>query len=514
MNVPDLCTRSSGLLLHPTSLPGPHGSGDLGKEARAFVDFLAASGQRWWQMLPVGPPGYGESPYSAQSAFAGSPLLVSLDLLGDAGLLTAEERRPRAPLRIDRVDLSPMTAHRTSRLRAAFARWRSRGEDEAYAAFVARTAGWLEDFALYRALKKAHRDVQWTLWEPDVQRRDPRALEAARRELADDVALEKFAQFVFDAQWAALRAYARERGIGLIGDIPIFVAHDSADVWQNPDAFFLDEEGAPTVVAGVPPDYFSATGQRWGNPLYRWKRLKKHGYGFWADRLRTMLHRFDVIRIDHFIGFQRYWRVPASEPTAVGGRWMKGPGADFFRTMKRTLGELPLIAEDLGEATPAVFALRDRFRLPGIKILQFAFGNDPYAHTFLPHNFPRNAVVYTGTHDNDTTKGWFHDQGGGWSTRSPAQTEAERDAARRYLGTKGEEIHWDFIRLALASVANLAVFPVQDVLGLGSEARMNRPGKEAGNWLWRLEPGALTPSHAERLAMLTRTYGRAMKDAQ
>jgi 4-alpha-glucanotransferase len=507
VQIPTLRERASGLLLHPTSLPGPHGSGDLGPEARAFVDFLAAAAQRWWQMLPVGPPGYGESPYSAQSAFAGSPLLVSLDRLAEEGLLAADELAP--PLAEGPIDPAPMHEHRLKRLARAFERWRARGRDREYERFCEVSARWLEDFALFRALKKAHGGVQWTKWDPGVRRRDPRALRAARGALADELAFEKFVQYRFDRDFTDLRAYAAERGVGLIGDIPIFVAHDSADVWQNPELFFLDAEGQPMAVAGVPPDYFSSTGQRWGNPLYRWKKMKETGYAWWLERLRIMLHRFDVIRIDHFIGFHRYWRVPASEPTAMRGKWIRGPRDDFFLTVKEKLGELPFIAEDLGAATRGVFALRDRFRLPGIKVLQFAFGDDPHKETFLPHNFERRAVVYTGTHDNDTTAGWFHDEGGPFGTRTRAQARAEREAVKRYLGTDGREISWDMIRLALASVARLAIFPVQDVLGLGSESRMNRPGTETGNWVWRLANGALTAAHAERLAAMTRTYGRA-----
>jgi 4-alpha-glucanotransferase len=500
--------------LHPTSLPGRHGSGDLGHEARAFVDFLAAARQRWWQMLPVGPPGYGESPYSAQSAFAGNPMLVDLEALAGRGWLDASELAPRTPLATDRIDYAPAEEHRTRLLRVAFARWRAAGEAGdlgSFRAFVDRSAAWLEDFALFRALKREHGGVQWTRWQPELRRREPAAMAAARARCADEIAFERFVQYAFDAQWRELRAYASARGVALIGDIPIFVAHDSADVWAHPDTFDLDADGELVAVAGVPPDYFSASGQRWGNPLYRWKRMRRDRYGWWADRLRTTLERFDAIRIDHFIGFQRYWRIPASEPTAVRGLWMKGPGADFFEAMKATLGALPIIAEDLGAVTPAVFALRDRFGFPGIKILQFAFGSDPYAYTFLPYNFDRRAVVFTGTHDNDTTVGWFNDQGGGWSTRTPAETDAERAAVLAYLGTTGDEIHWDMIRLAFASVANLAVAPVQDVLGLGSEARMNRPGNATGNWVWRLPPGALDAVHAERLAMMTTTYGRAVE---
>lgn len=506
--LPSLRTRSSGLLLHPTSLPGRHGSGDLGGDARLFVDFLAAASQGWWQMLPVGPPGYGESPYSAQSAFAGSPLLVDPDALVDEGWLQAGEVEPVGrSLRSHVIDYPAMAEHRLRLLWRAFDRWAG-GEE--YRSFLAKSRGWLDDFALFRALKNASGGGPWWQWEPGLRRREPAALDSARRSLGREIAFEKFAQFLFDRQWSALRRYAAERGVGLIGDIPIFVAHDSSDVWQDPDSFFLDDAGRTTFVAGVPPDYFSATGQRWGNPLYRWKRMKRAGYRWWAERLRATLDRFDAVRIDHFIGFQRYWRIPADEPTAIRGRWIKGPGADFFRVMKAELGHLPLIAEDLGAVTPSVFALRDQFGFPGIKILQFAFGSDPYAYTFLPYNYPRRAVVYTGTHDNDTTIGWFRDRGGGWSTRTPSQTQAEREATLSYLGTSGDEIHWDMIRAALASVARVAIFPLQDVLGLGSEARMNRPGEPSGNWLWRFEASALTSTHAERLGEMTRTYGRAM----
>ena len=498
------------MLLHPTSLPGPHGSGDLGDGALRFVDFLASAAQRWWQMLPVGPPGYGESPYSAESSFAGNPMLVSPEGLAAAGWLDAASLSPAAPLRSDRMDFPPAQAHRTRLLRAAFANFSTRSEDLlGFRSFCEESSAWLDDFALFRALKHAHGGVQWTRWEAGVRSREPRALQAARSRLAGEIAFEKFVQYAFELQWQKLRAHAAAHGVGLIGDVPIFVAHDSADIWQNPGDFFLDDAGEPTVIAGVPPDYFSATGQRWGNPLYRWGRMKAGGYRWWIDRLRVTLRRFDAVRLDHFIGFQRYWQIPADEPTAIRGRWMKGPGADFFDTLRAALGKLPLIAEDLGEVTPAVYALRDRYRLPGIKILQFAFGDDPSAPSFLPHNYPRRAVVYTGTHDNDTTVGWFHAAGGAGSTRTAAQAQAEREATLRYLATDGKEIHWDMIRTALASVARLAMFPLQDLLGLGSEARMNLPGNPVGNWTWRFEERDLTAALGDRLAGLTRTYGRS-----
>ncbi len=510
MSLPTLRMRASGVLLHPTSLDGPHGSGDLGGEARTFVDFLAEAEQRWWQMLPVGPPGYGQSPYSAESSFAGNPMLVSPDALARAGWLDRSSTLPEVPLPRDRVDFPKAEAHRTRRLREAFAVFSTHdAASSRFRRFCKTEARWLDDFSLFRALKRERGGVQWTLWEPGLRRREASALAAARARLADEIRFERFVQYAFDLQWQALREYAARRGVGLIGDVPIFVAHDSADVWQNPGDFFLDARGEPTFVSGVPPDYFSATGQRWGNPLYRWQRMRKSGYSWWIERLRTTLRRFDAVRLDHFIGFTRTWRIPSAEPTAIKGRWMPGPGAALFDAMTAALGELPFIAEDLGVATPRVYALRDRFQFPGIKILQFAFGDDPAAPTFLPHNYPRRAVVYTGTHDNDTTAGWFHATGGQGSTRSATQAEAERDAALRYLGTSGVEIHWDLIRAALASVARLCVFPVQDLLGLGAESRMNLPGTSAGNWTFRVEGGALTGGLAARLAQLTRTYGRA-----
>src|SRR5262249_22440719 len=327
---------------------------------------------------------------------------------------------------------------------------------------------------------------------------------------ADELRFEVFCQWRFDEDWAALRARAHELGLALVGDVPIFVAHDSADVWANPELFHLDAEGRPTHVSGVPPDYFSTTGQRWGNPLYRWPRLRRTGYRWWLDRLATTLARFDAVRLDHFIGFERYWEIPASEPTAIHGVWRPGPRAHFFETVRRRLGgRLPLIAEDLGLVTPAVKALRDRFELPGIKLLQFAFGTDPSAPDFLPHVYPRRAVVYTGTHDNDTTVGWFNEKPGAGSTRTPADVEKERATALGYLGSDGRAIHWDMIRMTLLSVADVAIVPAQDLLGLGTESRMNLPARADGNWEWRARPGALDGRLAERLGSLTRTYGRA-----
>jgi 4-alpha-glucanotransferase len=513
MTLPKLGLRSSGLLVHPTSLPGPHGCGDLGVPARRWLDFVERSGHRWWQMLPVGPTGYGNSPYSAQSAFAGSALLLALEPLVQAGWLDARALDARPNLPAGRVDYPATERFREACLRAALATFVDRGAKDprwsSFLTFEEAERAWLDGFALYRAIKRAHGHVAWTSWPAPLRDRDPAELARAARDLASDVRFEKLTQWLFVEQWRALRDECAERGIGLLGDLPIFVAHDSADVWQERELFHLDAEGAPTIIAGVPPDYFSTTGQRWGNPHYRWGRLKRTGYRWWLDRMRMTLARFDAVRIDHFIGFTRYWAIPASEPTAVKGRWMRGPGADFFHALKRQTGELPLIAEDLGVVTPRVKRLRDQFKLPGIKVLQFAFGTDPQAPDFLPHNYRRRAVVYTGTHDNDTTVGWFNEVGGGSSTRSPEQTDAERTTAMRYLGSRdGHEIHWDMIRAAYASVARTAIVPLQDALGLGTGARMNHPGTVEGNWEWRVDERALTSELAARLAEIARTYGR------
>jgi len=507
--LPTLRDRSSGLLLHITSLPGPHGNGDLGKEARAFVDFLARSGQRWWQMLPVGPVGHGSSPYSAQSAFAGSPLLVDLESLE---IPIDEAQFPNGE-----VDYEAATAFREKHLRRAFDAFRSRptADQARFRAFIERQAHWLDDYALYAALKRAHDGAGWMTWPDELRLRKPSALARARTEHADEIAYQQFVQMCFAQQWAALRVHCASRGVALIGDIPIFVAHDSADVWQHRELFTIDEEGTScTAVAGVPPDYFSKTGQRWGNPLYRWARLKKTNYAWWVERFRSSLDRFDAIRLDHFIGFVRYWKVPAEEETAENGKWMKGPGKPLFDAVARALGrkDLPFIAEDLGAVTPAVTRLRRDLRLPGMRLVQFAFGDDPQVAVFRPHNHQRNSIVYTGTHDNDTIVGWFTDPGDGKaSTRTPEQTERERRSALTYLGRtsdKGLEVHWEMIRLAMSSVARISILPVQDLLGLGSEARMNSPGQAEGNWRWRLGGGELDAMLARRLHAATEIYGR------
>jgi 4-alpha-glucanotransferase len=505
--VASLSDRASGILLHPTSLPGPHGNGDLGAEAKRFADFLVAAGQSFWQMLPVGPLGYGDSPYSAQSAFAGNPLLIALPPLVRAGYLSEAELESAPAFPDERVDYAAALRFRTHCLRLAF---ESAKHQPDFLRYRQAHAAWLEDYALFRALKTAHAEVEWTRWAPELRDREPNALAGMRETLSDEIAYRAFEQWLFDQQWRELHAYCAERGLSLIGDIPIFLAHDSADVWQHRELFLLDEAGDTTFVSGVPPDYFSVTGQRWGNPLYHWRRLHETGYAWWIDRMRMMLDRFDVVRLDHFIGFVRSWQIPAHEPTAVNGVWVDGPGDAIFQAFERALGKLPLIVEDLGEVTARVKALRDRFELPGTKILQFAFGTDPSASDFLPYNYPRRSVVYTGTHDNDTTWGWFHEAGAEeGSTRSSEQTAVERGAALAYLGVAdGREIHWDMIRACLASVARTAIFPLQDVLGLGSEARMNRPGSATGNWEWRFAAAAVSGELVSRLRLLTRLYGR------
>ena len=498
--------RASGVLMHITSLPGPHGNGDLGSEARRFVDWLQQAEQTYWQMLPVAPCGNGNSPYSAQSAFAGNPLLIALEPLVERRWLEASEL---GVLPDEGVDYAASERFRSRCLRRAFDRARRALDLQA---FREQHRSWLDDYALFRALKHKHGEAEWNAWPTELRDRDPRALANAQRELADEIEFCCFEQHLFDEQWTALQRYAHARDVSLVGDIPIFLAHDSADVWQHRDLFHLDGQGRPMVVSGVPPDYFSETGQRWGNPLYRWDVLRERGYRFWIDRIRMMLARFDVIRLDHFIGFHRFWEIPASEETAVNGRWCAGPGSDLFAALARELGPLPLIAEDLGAVTPEVKALRDEFALPGMRILQFAFGTDTSANDFLPHNYPRRTVVYTGTHDNDTIVGWFEareELAGLSNTRSPEQIAKEQRAVLRYLGVaEGGNIHWEMIRLCLMSVADTTIFPLQDLLGLGSEARMNRPGQAAGNWEWRSAGHALTADVAERLAELTRCYER------
>jgi 4-alpha-glucanotransferase len=510
MNPSPLDERSSGILLHPSSLPGPHGSGDLGPHAHRFAEFLARSGQRWWQMLPVGPLGGGDSPYDSPSSSAGNPWLVSLEFLARDGLLEQSEiAAPRRLHEVGRCHWPAARRFRTPRLERAFERFlpRSRGDlAHELGAFRERTQHWLPGFALFRALKRAHGGRPWTEWEAALALREPAAIERAQRELHAQIAFEEFVQFAFHRQWEDLHRHCRELGVRLLGDVPMFVAHDGADVWEHREIFQLDERGQRRVVAGVPPDYFSAEGQRWGNPLYDWHALERRGFDWWIARLGTTLKRFDAVRLDHFIGFNRYWEIPAWADTAKEGRFVSVPGAQLFSKLRSELGGLPFIAEDLGLVTEEVHALCRDFNLPGMRVLEFAFGEG--FRDYQPHRFPRKCVVYTGTHDNDTLVGWLTAHERAADARESARLLAERTRALSYADSDGTDLHWAFIRVAQASVANTAIFPVQDLLGLGSEARMNIPGTASGNWTYRYRDEQLTPAISERLRELTETYER------
>ncbi len=493
--------RASGVLLHPTSLPGRFGSGDLGNEAHAFAEFLATAGQKWWQMLPVGPPGGGNSPYSATSAFAGNPALVSPEGLAEAGLLERQDLKPTSGFSAKRVDHERVLQFRTALLRRAFDRFRADGglRQKAFTAFVAGNAFWLDDFALFAALKQANGNKPWSAWDAGVRLRKPQALAKVSATLADETLFQQFVQFEFDRQWQALREHCASLGVGLIGDVPIFVAYDSAEVWANPHLFLLDRTGRPTVVSGCPPDFFNCSGQHWGHPHYNWKTHAAEGYHWWIERFRHTLHCFDAVRIDHFLGFHRVWSIPASSRTAKQGRYTPGPGAAFFKTLRAKLGDVPIIAEDLGTVTDEALELRDRFQFPGMRVLQFGFGDGGEYH--LPHNYPRRCVVYTGTHDNDTTAGWLGSIPACECKRVIAYTSSDS-------ASSAKTITRSLVRTALASVADTAIVPVQDLLGLGGEHRMNIPGTAMNNWAWRLEPGKLTASVGRRLKGLCELYGR------
>jgi len=494
--------RSGGILLHPTSLPGRYGIGDLGPEAYRFVDWLTSTGCKLWQILPLGPTGYGDSPYQCFSAFAGNPYLINFDALIEDGLFTKEDLLDMPTFNASRVDFGTLIPWKLGLLQKAFSRSSSASSkfQQEFKRFCKDNASWLDDYALFMSLKEANGGGAWNGWEESIRKRKASAIEKARTEQAENILRHSFYQFLFFRQWKKLRAYAHERGLTIIGDIPIFIAYDSADAWANPKLFFLDEESLPTVVAGVPPDYFSATGQLWGNPLYKWSAHKKTEYAWWLERFRSVLKLVDIIRLDHFRGFAGYYEIPFGSPTAEQGRWVTGPGKNFFETLYPALsdrkgGTLPIIAEDLGVITPDVVDLRDSFHLPGMKILQFGFSGAD--NPFLPHNYSSNCVAYTGTHDNDTVRGWYG-----------TAPENERDFARRYLGTNGSDIAWDMIRAVWSSVAVYAVAPMQDVLGLGNEARMNFPSKLGGNWEWRMSDGDLSESLASRLREMNQLYLR------
>jgi 4-alpha-glucanotransferase len=497
--------RSSGILLHPTSFPSRFGIGDLGLEAYKFIDFLRESYQQYWQVLPLGPTGYGNSPYAAYSAMAGNPMLISPEQLQEQGLLTEEDFANLPVFNDSQIDYEGVKSLKTALLQKACNHFQVKAtplQQKEFAGFCDSKAYWLDDYALFMALKDTHNNTSWHTWEAELVKREPAAIDKAREKLRSEIFYYKFLQFEFFRQWSELKSYANMSGIYIIGDIPIYVAQDSADVWAHPHIFCLDEETRePALMAGVPPDYFSETGQLWGNPVYNWEELKKQDFKWWVGRFEAMLDYIDVIRIDHFRGFEAYWAVERGEETAMNGEWLKAPGDELFDAIKAKLGTLPVLAEDLGVITPEVEALRDKYEFPGMKVLQFAFGSDP-GNPFLPFNHTRNAVVYTGTHDNDTTVGWFN-QANDWEKRN----------LLLYLGCISPEgVHWDVIRLALSSIANQAIIPLQDILGLASEARMNFPSTAEGNWGWRYQSSLLTRELGERLKNLTQLYGRAPQE--
>jgi len=494
--------RAAGILLHPTSLSGPDGVGDLGPEAYRWIDFLNQAGCQFWQVLPLGPTGYGDSPYQCFSAFAGNPYLISATSLLDQGLLTKSDLADRPDFPLERVEYGPVIEWKLKILRRSYQHFQPGDHadlHEEFDSFKKSENDWLEPFTTFMAIKAQEGGVAWDKWPEELRKRETKALKAFKLENADEIDLHAYLQFIFQRQWWAVRNYAHEKGIRIIGDIPIFVAYDSADVWVNKELFYLDEEDLPEVVAGVPPDYFSETGQLWGNPLYNWEVHQDNGYKWWLDRLLAVLNQVDIVRLDHFRGFEAYWEIPYGNDTAIEGQWVEGPGKDFFRVVKEELGELPIIAEDLGVITKAVQKMRDDFNLPGMKILQFAFASDP-DDDFLPHNYPENCVAYTGTHDNNTTRGWYD-----------AAPGREKDLCQRYLARSGQDIAWSMIRLLWQSVAAWVLAPMQDFLSLGEWARMNYPGNPSGNWDWRMHPDAINEGLIQRLHETNFLYGRLPK---
>jgi 4-alpha-glucanotransferase len=505
--------RGSGILLHITSLPSPYGIGNLGAWAYRFGDFLYETQQRFWQILPLNPTriNRANSPYSSPSAYAGNPLLISLEYLVEENLLTKSDLVDFPVLSEERVDYPKILRYKEKLFHKAYQRFKDRKDGRfEFESFCQRQSHWLEDYALFSILKGHFGEKVWSKWPKDIRERRAKSLNVLKEKLREDVEKEKFLQHLFFKQWFALKEYCNSRGIRIIGDVPIYVNYDSADVWANPEVFNLGPNKKPLVVAGIPPDYFSSTGQFWENPIYRWDVLKEMNYLWWVKRIAQNLKLFDMVRLDHFKGFVDYWEVPAGKRTAVHGKWVKGPREDFFNALLKHFSYLPFIAEDLGVITPEVQALRDRFEFPGMRVLQFAFGNDPLAEEYKPHSYIQNCIAYTGTHDNDTLIGWLYGVRG-HSTRTSEEMRMEKRNALRYLGNMKRDrkhIHWEFIRLLMMSSANLVIIPMQDLLGLGEEARMNRPATAHGNWEWRLLPGQLTSSLKKRLAEMTNIYGR------
>ncbi len=497
--------RSAGILLHPTSLPGKFGIGDLGIDAYKFVDFLANSGQTLWQILPLGPTGYGDSPYQSLSAFAGNPLLISPDKLLKEELLSDEDVIPIPDFDSKKVIFGEVIKYKISILRKAFEHFRLNNLSEmnnSFLQFCENEKHWLDDYALFMSVKNYSDGKLWTKWETDISRKQESVVKLYSEKLKDEIEFQKFVQFIFHNQWFELKKYANSKNIKIIGDLPIFVAFDSADVWANRELFEVDEKGNPLFIAGVPPDYFSATGQRWGNPHYKWEVMEQDDYKWWRERIQSLLKMTDIIRIDHFRGFYNYWKIPGDAPTAEKGKWVLGPGEKFFSTLEKYFAKLPIIAEDLGILVPGVYELRDKFNFPGMKILQFAFGSEG-EKKFLPHRYPKNCVVYTGSHDNDTTLGW-------WNSIHNDGTDT-KDFFLKYTGSNGEDVCWDMIKLAYSSVADIVIIPMQDFLRLDTNSRMNFPGKPNDNWAWRFEWSQVEDELSSKIKELTEIYERPIR---
>lgn len=494
--------RGSGILLHITSLPSPYGIGDMGPWAYKFADFLFQTKQRFWQILPLNPtdPIYGNSPYHSISAFSNNLLLISPELMVHDGFLSEKDLEPLPSFPLSRVDYCEVITYKERLFHIAYERFKAKEKNECEQ-FYAENSHWLEDFALFIALKAHFKGQIWSDWPQETRDRQPEALQVLSKQLHERIEREKFLQYVFLKQWMSLKEYCNKKDIQIFGDMPIYVDYDSVDVWTAPEMFKLNEIKQPSFVAGVPPDYFSETGQLWGNPVYRWDVLREKKYAWWMRRIKHNLRLFNLVRIDHFRGLVACWEIPASEKTAINGKWVEAPAEDFFKVLHEQFSDSPIIAEDLGIITPDVREVMDRFGFPGMRVLLFAFGDDLATNPYLPHNHVKNCVLYTGTHDNNTTRGWFENEA----------TPEIKEKLFRYLGREvsAHDIHWELIRLAMMSVANMVIFPLQDILGLGEEARMNRPSTAEGNWEWRFLPDQLTPTLAQRLLEMTEIYRRA-----
>lgn len=495
--------RGSGILCHITSLTSPFGIGDFGPGAYSFADFLSASRQKYWQILPLNPTDlvYQNSPYHSLSASALNPLLISPEILLEEGLLDRRDFEPVPTFPHERVEFEKVVPFKKKILQEAYERFKEKRNDQGFDRFLEINKSWLEDYGLFVVLKSRFRGKAWPQWPSELRDREAAALRCARKDYQDEIRREMFFQFLCSSQWEKLKCYCNRRGISITGDVPIYVVHDSAELWTHPELFHLDADRKPSVVAGVPPDYFSKTGQLWGNPLYRWDLMKENGYAWWVSRLARNLKLFDFLRIDHFRGFVGYWEIPAGDKTARNGRWVEAPAMDFFSTLKRMFPSFPFLAEDLGTITPDVEEVMNHFDIPGMKVLLFAFGDDNPGHPYLPHNYKKNCWAYTGTHDNNTVRGWFLDEAG----------SEEKQRLFRYIGRIPDEkdIPWEFIRIGAMSEADSFIVPIQDVLGLGGKARMNRPATKKGNWRWRLLPDVLTSELTDKLGKLTQTCGRA-----